>query len=98
MADRGVPAPKLLETARGFYATRKPKPYSRKGCDDCGGVDEPYLVKNHVWQKSKKGKGFLCLSCLEHRIGRLLTLKDFHETAPISWGIFGFDVRFRYEK
>jgi len=37
------------------------------------------LVNNYVWSQTGIGThgGMLCISCLEKRIGRILTSKDF---------------------
>jgi hypothetical protein len=55
------------------------------------GTQEHYIVKNDVWQKAGMpsgktnpdtlaivgGGGFLCVGCIEKRLGRLLTIDDF---------------------
>lgn len=53
-------------------------------CMDCGvntspsaggaGVEEYYMVSDELWTF---GDGFLCIGCLEKRIGRRLVLSDF---------------------
>ena len=64
-------------------------------CGDCGmnTVNEYYMVHNHVWEAAGKpkawkptqpaseydGGGFLCIGCLEQRLGRQLTPADFTE-------------------
>ena len=52
-----------------------------KFCSDCNKdvlteVDY-YMVHNHLWKKYGNGKGFLCIHCLEMRMNRRLTSKDF---------------------
>jgi hypothetical protein len=57
-------------------------------CHDCGketlsprGASEYYMVHNHVWQAaSAPARGFLCIGCLEARLGRQLHRGDF---APV---------------
>lgn len=56
-------------------------------CVDCGentsehngGLNEYYMVHDGVWALSGLGPndGMLCIDCLERRIGRCLTAKDF---------------------
>jgi hypothetical protein len=58
------------------------------------GTQEHYVVKDEVWQQAGMplakmdddlslcgGGGFLCVGCIEKRLGRLLTINDF---APIT--------------
>jgi hypothetical protein len=62
-------------------------------CKDCrrniGGLGEWCLLKNSVWERAWPGTGqksscakmpmkhFLCIGCIEKRIGRRLTRRDF---------------------
>jgi hypothetical protein len=53
-------------------------------CVDCGvdtdAIDEYYMVDDPVWQQAASDTtGHLCISCLEHRLGRTLTAADFTE-------------------
>lgn len=51
-------------------------------CKDCRGYPDDFMVFDHVWAAagmSYKG-GFLCLRCLEARLGRPLTSEDFPRT------------------
>jgi hypothetical protein len=50
------------------------------------------MIKNNLWNKVSKGDRFLCLGCVESRLGRSLALNDFIK-APINYGVFAFDVR-----
>jgi len=57
-------------------------------CMDCEintlAVSEYYMVKSPVWrQVVPDGRGFLCIGCLETRLGRQLTLTDFTD-APVN--------------
>lgn len=52
-------------------------------CDeDTGALGEYYMVHNHVWNEVAD-QGMLCICCLEDRLGRRLTSKDF-TSAPIN--------------
>lgn len=44
---------------------------------------EHYMVLNKVWSRAGMKEGFLCIGCLETRIGRRLTPRDF-TNAPIN--------------
>ena len=52
-------------------------------CRDCGtntdDIGEYYMVKDKIWKTALNGssKGMLCIGCLEDRLGRILTYKDF---------------------
>lgn len=57
-------------------------PKNRKGwsCMDCkkDTWNEYYMLHSRVWKKANpKIKGKLCIGCLEVRLGRKLTCKDF---------------------
>jgi hypothetical protein len=62
-------------------------------CVDCrvntNAINEYYMVNREVWLASglKSNGGMLCIGCLEHRIGRELTRKDFTD-APINRASF----------
>ena len=69
-------------------------------CDGCRGQNVPYMLTAHVWKKVKcPGEKFLCLKCVQSRLKRKLTVKDFilmniyGVPLPINNGLFGFDVR-----
>ena len=73
----------------------KKRPYKHKGyweidCDGCPGKNMPYSITNNLWSKvSSNTDRFLCLFCVEQRLGRKLASRDFIQ-APINEGIFGF--------
>ena len=58
-------------------------------CHDCGihtipignrGLPrgwEDYMVRDEIWQAAGMGEGFLCIGCLEKRLGRELAAGDF---------------------
>jgi len=61
-------------------------------CADCGvdtfAIGEWYMVKDEVWDAAGGLSGyldcfFLCIECLEHRLGRRLTPNDFTD-APVN--------------
>jgi hypothetical protein len=47
------------------------------------GRTEYYMVHNAIWAEAKMGEGYLCIECLEQRLGRTLTARDFMH-APIN--------------
>lgn len=56
---------------------------ARLPCRDCGvdtggaGIGERYMVHFHLWDDVGAGAGFLCIGCLEARLGRQLNGWDF---------------------
>lgn len=64
-------------------------------CKDCGvdtghgsnGIREYYVVQDDLWKKSrmKHDDGYLCVGCLEKRIGRQLHFTDFADYPVNSW-------------
>ncbi len=74
--------------------------YWHSDCSGCEGHNVPYMIQFDLWnQVAQPGDVFLCLSCVESRLDRELTLEDFIEenTAgiplPINNGHFGFDAK-----
>ena len=65
--------------------------YEQYHCVDCekdtNASGEHYYVVNDVWATSglAPGGGMLCLACLERRIGRLLSKKDFTAVYQPAW-------------
>jgi hypothetical protein len=68
-----------------------------KPCIDCGintcqfdGIGEYYMVDHELWAsvvfppRSSTHRIFLCIGCIEARLGRLLTPCDFLP-APVNW-------------
>jgi hypothetical protein len=61
-------------------------------CHDCGratlpegGRSEYYTVYSHVWEAAgMPHRGFLCVGCLEARLGRKLHRHDFPRQTPIN--------------
>lgn len=41
------------------------------------------MVRDRVWARAGAGRGYLCIGCLERRLGRPLTCRDFTD-APIN--------------
>src|SRR6476646_263972 len=56
-------------------------------CRDCGREtcpEEYYMVEREVWREAGMGReGYLCIGCLESRLGRMLWASDF-TGAPIN--------------
>jgi len=53
-----------------------------------GGRDgDWFMVKDHVWRRSQRDGEcrFLCVECLEHRIGRKLSADDFRRSAKANF-------------
>lgn len=75
-------------------------------CHDCGIDTLPspprnrqeaqwYMVTDTVWSNAQMTAGYLCIDCLENRIGRLLTAADF-KNLPVNYpGIFDDTPRLR---
>ena len=65
--------------------------YEMFRCVDCAACTlcdgEYYMVHNEIWDRTGLDRGMLCIGCLEQRIGKLLTARDFTD-APIN-DIFG---------
>ncbi len=73
------------------------KVYNDTRCDDCGyetnhnkrkdhGRAEWYMVSEVLWLKALTVRHacFLCIACLEHRLGRALTPQDFPAHIPLN--------------
>lgn len=89
----GVKVKDLKKIAYSFYQEHK-KSYSGHGCDRCGEPDEPYDLHDSMWNAvtDNTHERFLCLACVELRLGNTLSLKHFTD-APINYGVFNFDCR-----
>jgi hypothetical protein len=68
--------------------------YQGRNCPDCGvtvvadtGPVENYMLRDHVWKAAGMGyaDGFLCVECLESRLGRPLTAADLDPDMPINY-------------
>ncbi len=68
--------------------------YSGRGCDRCAKSDEPYMLRGIIWKAvtDNTKENFLCLACVELRLGRSLRENDFTDM-PINFGGLGFDCR-----
>ena len=66
-------------------------------CDDCGADLMPcdpdgwpvegwerYMVNDDVWEAANGGFGWLCIGCLETRLGRQLQPEDFNRSLPLN--------------
>jgi hypothetical protein len=67
--------------------------YGGKPCKSCKGDNQPYMLTSDLWKivaAPKERRSFLCIPCVEKRLGRKLTLEDFNN-APLNYGSCGFD-------
>ncbi len=55
----------------------------RRGCRHAGRW-EYYRVHDTVWAAAGMSSGYLCIGCLERRLGRSLTRKDFPDNVMIN--------------
>jgi|SRR6185369_3854360 len=72
----------------------------RYACKRCGKIADSYMVEDSVWKDEAKlaHRDNACLKCLEHILGRHLTMQDFKDV-PINNGIhFGYELRLREER
>ena len=47
-------------------------------CENCSSKFPVYMVWDELWQEAEQGpKNVLCPACLEHVLGRLLTVQNF---------------------
>jgi hypothetical protein len=68
----------------------------RYGCEDCGTKVTRsalgwYMVHDRIWAESGLGPhdGYLCVPCLERRIGRSLVWNDFRSTNKENFDYWG---------
>jgi len=58
-----------------------------------------YIVRKEILEAAHMEEGYLCLECLEERLGRELTLSDFDTSAPLNrLLIFGYRLGRRASK
>lgn len=60
-------------------------------CETCETGDDYYMLQHKLWDEISGGLNFLCLKCVEQRLGRPLKLKDFLK-CPVNSGCFGFSA------
>ena len=66
------------EVAMNVKMSPRPKPLVYSSCDDCGAdYDEFYMVNDDIWESHSNGDRYLCIGCLEARLGRKLFRQDF---------------------
>lgn len=55
-------------------------------CVGCGGdtINEAYMVHDEVWEAAGFGQGWVCIGCMEDRLGRVLSSTDFKPTVPMN--------------
>jgi hypothetical protein len=62
--------------------------WSGEGCEQTFDEwSEVYMVKPAIWKRAHMDGmgGCLCIGCLERRLGRTLTPKDFMRNHPLNW-------------
>jgi hypothetical protein len=60
-------------------------PEMDRGCEECHGFVQSYMVKDSLWLAwGLHENSLLCLACLEKRIGRKLAMDDLQQ---LPWGI-----------
>jgi hypothetical protein len=56
-------------------------------------IKEYYMVHDEIWKTVwPANRGMLCIGCVEARLGRALTAKDFTD-APVNTGYFDYSER-----
>lgn len=78
----------------GHLTLRVLRTYTCCGCKtDTAALREDYMVYDHIWAAASMTTGFLCIGCLETRLGRQLVSADF-TGAPINrdthWNVAGY--------
>ena len=59
-----------------FYLSLLPGGYGG-GCQACGQPDEGYMLRDKLWYSVAREDEILCLACVQGRLGRPLTRRDF---------------------
>lgn len=67
----------------GRYSPKRIANFKCKQCDR-ETWDEYYVVHDKIWWEHGTGKGMLCVLCLESRLERKLTPKDF-KSVPVNF-------------
>lgn len=76
-----------------LFVLREIMPQAIMLCNDCNvntsihGIQEYYMVQHELWESVAGNCEFLCIGCLEARLGRELTPEDF-TNYPINKGVF----------
>ena len=64
---------------------REPTTEDWSYCVDCAKFRGFYMVHDDIWQEiMPTDEGFLCLPCLQKRLGRSLTIYDFPEDIAVN--------------
>lgn len=71
-------------------------------CADCGvstfDIGEYYMVQDDIWKhvwKGRRRRPFLCIGCLEARLGRMLVASDFMDARVNDLADLGISTRMR---
>jgi hypothetical protein len=79
---------------------RRPREYDDEYLANYSGQWEFYAVNDHVWRAAgmpaddptkrygQRSGGFLCIGCLEARLGRILTRQDFSDARINDLGVY----------
>ncbi len=72
-------------------------------CDLCNGKNHPYMIQYKLWKQNVENpRSFVCIKCIEKKLGRHLEEDDFIQRSlfqnkiselPINWGYFGFHFK-----
>ena len=80
---------------RPLAATAAARDSGDTRCVDCGAIVshakwapgkqyEHYIVHQPLWEQAGSPNGYLCIGCLENRLGRELNKRDFPEGVPVN--------------
>jgi len=87
---------KALEHQKDYYKRFDGFRGSRFCCDECLGHHEPYMIQDELWLSIMPNrKGSLCFDCVEKKLGRKLTIEDFHNGAVNNPIFFGYLLALR---
>lgn len=50
-------------------------------CESCGGIVEGFMVNGEIWREAADDSHLLCMTCVERRLGRSLSYRDFRRRA-----------------
>ncbi len=56
---------------------RRPTLQEETYCESCGNYGYGYMLDHDLWKEVSRGQRFLCMLCVEDRLGRPLRTEDF---------------------
>jgi hypothetical protein len=84
----GLDADELAALARDYDLRIGERVAAACPCHDCGldtaAADEFYMLGHSLWRGVASGVDFLCVGCVELRLGRRLVRDDFSDV-PLNW-------------